>query len=80
MYIQYCVKGITGFVPHNGGISQADAQACSNGRHGISSNWWRKYGTISPDMIEDVLTDANLDRHLHDYDNYGERDAFHFTV
>ena len=76
MYIQRCVKGIIGSVPGNGGISQTEAQAMSTQGGGISSNWWRNHGTISPKMIEDVLTDANLDRHLHDYDAYRDDTPF----
>jgi len=43
---------------------------------GIHSNWWRKHKVISPKMIEDELTDANLDRHLHDYDAYRDDTPF----
>ena len=72
MYIQRCVKGIVGtHGVRSDGISQAEAIAIVSQGVGIQSNWWRKVGTITPPMIEDVLTEANLDRHLHDYDTFG---------
>lgn len=70
MYIQYCVKGIVGHVPGGDGITEEDAEALGTQGGGIISNWWRRVETISPNMVEDVLTEANLDRHLHDYDNF----------
>jgi hypothetical protein len=39
--------------------------------HGIYSNWWRNKVTISPPEIRAMLTDGNLDRHLHDYHTFG---------
>jgi hypothetical protein len=76
MYIQRCVKGIIGKLPRRGGISKDEAfEMATNGR-GIVSNWWRKEGTISPQARQEVLTEANLDRHLHDYENFGDDTPF----
>jgi hypothetical protein len=77
MYIQRCVKGITGRLHGEvAGITQSDAQDMATQGHGISSNWRRKLGTIAPHQIEDVLTETNLDRHLHDYQNFGDDTPF----
>lgn len=76
MYIQRCVKGIVGEQPGSGGISQEDAREMGTEGQGILSNWWRKVGTISPSMREDVLTEANLDSHLHDYENFKDDTPF----
>lgn len=76
MYIQRCVKGIVGEVPGKDGITKADAHVMAVQGGGIISNWWRKTGLINPSMVEDVLTEANLDRHLHDYDAFGSDTPF----
>ena len=76
MYIQRCVKGIIGEIIGGNGISQADAQGAATLGHGIRSNWWRKKNIITPQMIENVLTEVNLDRHLHDYDAFSEDTPF----
>lgn len=76
MYIQRCVKGIVGQVPGKDGITKADAHVMAVHGGGIISNWWRKRGLINPSMVEDVLTEANLDRHLHDYDAFGPDTPF----
>jgi hypothetical protein len=70
MYIQRCIKGIAGQLHGGDGITEVETQQIVNNANGIISNWWRKAGTISPAMIATVLTDHNLDRHLHDYDAY----------
>jgi hypothetical protein len=71
MYIQRCVKGIVGRVENGGdGISEGEAARLVQHGEGLCSNWWRKYGHISPADIENVLTKGNLDRHLHDYDAF----------
>ena len=69
MYLQHCVKGI-------GGISEADASDVIDSQSGIPSNWWRKKGTITPEMAAAVLTDHNLHRHLHDYATFGPETPF----
>lgn len=77
MYIQRCVKGIVGRVGSGGeGISEGEVAHRVQHSLGLASNWWRKKGMISPEEIEDVLTEANLDRHLHDYDSYGPDTPF----
>ncbi len=76
MYIQRCVKGIVGEVPGKAGISKTNARTMAVHGLGILSNWWRKVGSISPPMVVDVLNETNLDRHLHDYDAFGEDTPF----
>jgi hypothetical protein len=77
MYIQWCVKGIAGRSQSNSnGIAKQDAfNLVSKGR-GITSNWWRGKQAISPHEIQAVLNSRNLDRHLHDYTNYGSSSPF----
>lgn len=71
MYIQRCVKGIAGVTPgQSDGISLVEAQNLATIGEGLLSNWWRNFGPITPSMIQNVLTEANLDRHLHDYDAF----------
>lgn len=76
MYIQQCVKGIIGEQAGRGGISRVEAEGIGTRGGGIISNWWRKMGSITPKQIEDVLTEANLDRHLHDYDSFRDHTPF----
>jgi hypothetical protein len=76
MYIQRCVKGIIGEVPGAGGISKDEAFEMATDGRGIVSNWWRKLHSISPALVEEALTEANLDRHLHDYENFREDTPF----
>lgn len=76
MYIQRCVKGIAGELHGGDGLTEAEAQDFVLGAHGIASNWWRKMQSITPPMVADVLTDHNLDRHLHDYDAYRDDTPF----
>jgi hypothetical protein len=71
MYIQKCVKGIAGASSDSDGITKESAEAVLTQNEGIVSNWWRQQGTITPEMVAQVLTEENLDRHVHDYDNYG---------
>jgi hypothetical protein len=78
MYIQWFVKGISGTnasSPSNALTRQSAYNLISSGG-GILSNWWRKKGTITTSDVEEVLTDQNLDRHLHDYDKYGSESPF----
>jgi hypothetical protein len=75
MYIQWCVKGISGAAPPKG-ITFSDAIVMIRSGSGIISNWWRKEGTISPGQVAGVLTAGNLDRHLHDYASYGPETPF----
>ena len=76
MYIQRCVKGVEGEQNGDGGITWDEARAIITNANGIISNWWRKHGRITPEQIATVLTDQNLDRHLHDYDAFGNDTPF----
>ena len=71
MYIQYCVKGIAGSINDDNGFTWQDATDLVRNAEGIFSNWWRNRNVISPQQVAAVLTEQNLDRHLHDYANYG---------
>jgi hypothetical protein len=68
MYVQWCVKGISGGA---GGITLNESVYLITSGSGIVSNWWRKKQIISPADVSSILNDYNLDRHLHDYANYG---------
>lgn len=76
MYIQHCIKGIAGYIAGTGGITEVEAREIVTGATGIISNWWRKAGIISPAMVALELTGHNLNRHLHDYDVYGNDTPF----
>lgn len=76
MYIQKCVKGIAGDTSGKNGLTQSEAQEVISQDHGIMSNWWRRERSITPQMVADVLTSHNLDRHLHDYQNFGDETPF----
>ena len=69
MYIQRCIKGIGGSRRCEGGFNWQDAKNLVKSGKGISSNWFRG-SAVSPKEIVDVLTEENLDRHLHDYASY----------
>jgi hypothetical protein len=81
MYIQWFVKGIAGDHPGSAtsaGITWSDALSLVGHSRGLTSNWWRnKPGRqISPTEVDAILTEHNLDRHIHDYDNYGNETPF----
>lgn len=81
MYIQWFVKGIAGrasMTSHADGITQAWAWQMILGGHGILSNWWRNKpgGAISPPEVQTVLTEHNIDRHIHDYHSFGQQTPF----
>lgn len=78
MYVQWCVKGIPGGSNPNSGLSFNWDEAKNVVRldGGIISNWWRNKALISPGEVAVQLTDYNLDRHLHDYENYGSDTPF----
>ncbi|QCK88199.1 hypothetical protein E8L99_21780 [Phreatobacter aquaticus] len=76
MYIQHCAKGIAGSHNGVGGITWNSAKSILTSGDGILSNWWIKMGSITPKMIENVLTESNLDSHLHDYNNFGNDTPF----
>ena len=75
MYVQRCVKGIGGGDGEDG-ITEAQARSVVQEARGIWSNWLRGRKAVSGAAIRDVLTQRNLDRHLHDYDQYGECSPF----
>lgn len=60
MFVQHCVKGVHG-------ISDDTAQAMLD-NDGIQSNWRRDATLFDPDDVRTRLTEAALDRHIHDYD------------
>lgn len=76
MYIQRCVKGIPGSRNGSDGVTWEEAKQMIESSKGIISNWWRQLGTICPEQVPDVLTEQNLDRHLHDYDTFGSHTPF----
>jgi hypothetical protein len=78
MHIQHCVKGIKGesSTGANDGLTWSTAVKMISSGDGIYSNWWRNKGTISPAEIHAVLTDDNLDRHLHDYHAFGHETPY----
>ena len=73
MYIQKFVKGIAGGAS---GIGWKEAKAMLLSGGGIYSNWWRGKSTITTAEVQQILTMQNLDRHLHDYDNFGHETPF----
>lgn len=76
MYLQYCVKGMPGEVAAGAGITKEQAKQLMLEDIGILSNWWLRKKEISPDEVAEVLTEANLDRHLHDYARFGTESPF----
>ena len=80
MYVQWFVKGIAGRNDTDAGaaLTWSEAKQMLSGGHGILSNWWRNKpsGTIQPHEVEAILTEHNLDRHIHDYQNYGPQTPF----
>lgn len=58
------------------GLSWREAVDMIASGTGILSNWWRTKGLISPPEIATVLVPDNLDRHLHDYANFGPSSPF----
>lgn len=78
MYVQWFVKGIAGRddAGPSTRMTKAEAFQLILAQKGIQSNWWRVKGTIRTDEIAQILTDQNLDRHLHDYANFGPNSPF----
>jgi hypothetical protein len=80
MYIQRFVKGIAGAKDPSDpvGLAKGVAYDLVLSGAGILSNFWRNHplDRITPSEIEDILTDHNLDRHLHDYEVYGPETPF----
>ena len=79
MFVQWCIKGVRGRrddEPATIGLDDADASALVLDGHGIVCNWWRQVEDISPSARRAKLTAANLDRHVHDYDNFKDETPF----
>lgn len=78
MYIQWFAKGIEGRRDHEPGSlpTMHEAFAMVTLAQGIFSNWWRAKQRIKPEEIAQVLTETNLDRHLHAYTRYGAHSPF----
>ena len=80
MYVQWFVKGIAGQRDSDFGsaLTWSEAQQMLSGGRGIVSNWWRNKAscTVSPSEIEAILTEHNLNRHIHDYASYGQQSPF----
>jgi hypothetical protein len=78
MHIQHCVKGIRGETTTgaNDGLTWSSAVAMIRSGDGIYSNWWRNKGTISKPEIRTVLTESNLDRHIHDYTAFRDQTPY----
>ena len=79
MFVQWCIKGVRGRLPHeapNAGIDDAQADAMVLHGDGITCNWWRNARQISPAKRRAKLTAANLDRHVHDYEQFGPETPF----
>jgi hypothetical protein len=78
MHVQHCVKGIRGEsdTGANDGLTWASAIDMIASGQGLISNWWRNKGVISPPELQAVLTTGNLDRHLHDYDTFGDETPY----
>lgn len=79
MYIQWFVKGISS--ANDAGdpiLSKAEAFDLVDTGAGIISNWWRTRPShlISPADVQRVLTEHNLDRHVHDYNAFGSETPF----
>lgn len=79
MFVQWCIKGVRGRDVTSGessGIVDSEAHDMLDLGQGILCNWWRNAGTITPAGVRDKLTSANLDRHIHDYDNFCDETPF----
>lgn len=78
MYVQWFAKGIGGRRDDEVGdlptMNEAFDMVAS--AQGILSNWWRAKKQIRPDEVAQVLTETNLDRHLHAYSTYGNQSPF----
>lgn len=74
MYVQWCAKGIAG-TGATGLTKDRAFQMVASGQ-GLISNWWRNRGTIYSHESVAVVNEHNLDRHLHDYANFGHESPF----
>lgn len=78
MYVQKCIKGISGETRPGAadGITWLVAEDMIRRGTGILSNWWRNKGTIKPNEVQAILTSYNFDQHLHHYAAYGANSPF----
>jgi len=60
MYVQMCIKGVSGI-----NVSMANEMLAGEG---LVCNWWRKEGSIGPKDIDKRLTSADLDLHVNSYE------------
>jgi hypothetical protein len=60
MYVQMCIKGLSGFP-----LDEAKAMLT---KRGIACNWWRDAKHLSSAAIDQRLTPAELDLHVNSYD------------
>lgn len=65
MFIQWCIKGVSG---GDGGIGKPEANLITGGGQGIRCNWWRNRRQPAPEAVQPRLRRDELDRHLHAYD------------
>jgi hypothetical protein len=78
VFIQWCVKGVCvrfAGEDHGVGIDETEARAMIDG-DGIRCNWWRRVKEITPRQLRDKLTQANLERHIHDYARFKNETPF----
>ena len=61
MIVQWCMKGM-----HLEGNDDA-ARDLIDSRRGVSCNWWRDVGRITPIEIRGKLTDANINLHVNHF-------------
>ena len=79
MFVQWCIKGIRGQMagdPAGHGIDDQAARGMIDSGEGIRCNWWRREEYISNSEIRSKLTDENLDRHIHDYEQFKDETPF----
>jgi hypothetical protein len=76
VFIQHCFKGIAANIGGTEGLTDNDVNQILSGGAGIQSNLWRRLGAASPNQLYTELTETNLDRHIHDYQDYGHDSAF----
>jgi hypothetical protein len=60
MYVQMCIKGLSGFP-----LDEAKAMLA---KRGIACNWWREAKHLSSAAIDERLTRGELDLHVNSYD------------
>lgn len=77
MYVQWFIKGISSEDAEGDLVLGAeDAFDLISSGEGIRSNWLRAKDKVYPAEVQKVLTPANLERHVHDYDTFGGDSPF----